>query len=121
MKEIYVVEDFCSCRLCKGSQTRRSPLDFKASKALISGKYRARKIGARNPRLVVFPKELGGFTWSASGKPASSPVEEGYQESPVFAGTDSVHACDKIKENQQFTLHKKAKNCLSYKVTYTRR
>lgn len=91
---IYVVENVCGCRLCKGTARVTSDIEKDVFNLFNAGKLQLQAQGARKPTHFYAPIDFEFISVSANSRPYSDP-SRGYVLFGVYA--DSVHSCGKIK------------------------
>lgn len=93
---LYIVENACGCRLCKGTQRCTTPLESELHKNFMGDRIQLQTQGARNPAHFYAPLSFEFISLSATRKPFREPPKN-YSLFGVFA--DSVHSCGNVKRN----------------------
>jgi len=117
-KKIYITDNLCNCKLCKGSKKVETELDREASRAYNEYTHNQVLTGGREPDLITYPADCTVVHWSAKGNPDCDIAKIGEE---IVRIPDSVHGCWKIIKNQEISIHAPVnKSAGKYEIVFTR-
>ena len=102
--DIYVVHNFCDCRLCRGSKLANNPSKKQLDKWIKDGSYAIIETGGRKPTAIFYPVKIVKPVWISANGNYEIDTNHLVSIDRGFIFNASVHGCHKIKCNQQIEI-----------------